>query len=108
MKPRAIAAAAALALTALPGGTLALDPTVYSTPERFWPERYLPAHGGEPAPTGLGFGYGRRSCPGRHLAEASLWIVIANVLALFDIEPVKDEHGHELVPEMRFTQAITR
>ena len=68
---------------------------------------HLPEHGGEPAPAGLGFGFGRRVCPGKHLAEASLWIVVANVLALFDIEPIKDKQGRELVPEARFTTALT-
>ncbi|GJE86823.1 cytochrome P450 [Phanerochaete sordida] len=85
---------------------LARDPAVYSAPERFWPERYQAPHS-EPPPTGLGFGFGRRVCPGRHLAEASLCIVVASVLAVFDVAPAKDAHGREVLPEVRFTQAIT-
>nr|BAL05151.1 cytochrome P450 [Phanerodontia chrysosporium] len=85
---------------------LARDPAAYSTPERFWPERFLPPHA-EPPPVGLGFGWGRRVCPGRYLAEASLWIVAASMLAAFDIAPVQDAHGRDAPPELRFTQAIT-
>ncbi|GJE86824.1 cytochrome P450 [Phanerochaete sordida] len=85
---------------------LARDPAVYSDPERFWPGRYQAPHS-EPPPTGLGFGFGRRVCPGRHLAEASLCIVVASVLAVFDIAPAKDAQGRDVLPEVRFTEAIT-
>ena len=37
-----------------------------------------------------------RVCPGQHLAKASIWIMVAYILALFDIEPTKDEAGHEI------------
>ena len=41
-------------------------------------------------------------CPGRHFAEASLFINIASVLHVFDILPPKDEHGRtiEVTPGM--------
>ena len=43
-----------------------------------------------------------RICPGRHFAEASLFINIASVLHTFDITPPLDEHGHPVkaVPGM--------
>ncbi|KIJ14051.1 hypothetical protein PAXINDRAFT_79953, partial [Paxillus involutus ATCC 200175] len=31
------------------------------------------------------YGFGRRICPGRSLAAASLWIAIAPILAVFQI-----------------------
>ena len=40
----------------------------------------------------------RSICPGQHLAEKSAWLAIANILAAFDIEPVLDESGAEVVP----------
>ena len=36
-------------------------------------------------------------CPGQHLAEESIWIVVARLLAVFDIHPVKDEDGTSVV-----------
>ncbi|EXJ63620.1 uncharacterized protein A1O5_11381 [Cladophialophora psammophila CBS 110553] len=56
-------------------------------PERFLPEkdpRYLPqfAH----APMHYGFGVGRRECPGKHVADASLFIVISRLLWAFNID----------------------
>ena len=49
-----------------------------------------------------------RICPGRYLAEASLWIVTATLLAAFDIEALKDDKGRDIVPDAVFTEAITR
>ncbi|KAK1757145.1 cytochrome P450 1A2 [Echria macrotheca] len=63
------------------------DENVYAEPHRFWPERYLPrGEGGneEPLPVG-NFGFGRRICIGRNLAENSLLIVLATMLATVDI-----------------------
>jgi len=36
-------------------------------------------------PEDIAFGMGRRACPGKHLAMASVWIAIASMLALFEI-----------------------
>ncbi|KAK0618977.1 cytochrome P450 [Immersiella caudata] len=63
------------------------DASVYAEPFRFWPERYLPREeggSGEPLPVG-NFGFGRRICIGRNLAENSLLIVLATMLATVDI-----------------------
>ncbi|KAK3297434.1 cytochrome P450 [Chaetomium fimeti] len=64
------------------------DESVYAEPFRFWPERYLPKEqggNGEPLPVG-NFGFGRRICIGRNLAENSLLIVLATMLATIDID----------------------
>ncbi|KAK0720138.1 cytochrome P450 [Lasiosphaeris hirsuta] len=63
------------------------DESVYADPFRFWPERYLDKEAGgngEPLPVG-NFGFGRRICVGRSLAENSLLIVLAMILATVDI-----------------------
>ena len=52
--------------------------------------------------------YVHRICPGRHLAEASVWIVIATILASFDISPGKDENGNPITPKAEFNVALTR
>lgn len=49
-----------------------------------------------------------RACPGNHLAEASIWIVVATVLAAFEIVPKTDADGVYVAPEITFTSAVTR
>ncbi|KAI0759411.1 cytochrome P450 [Trametes elegans] len=58
----------------------------------FVPERFLGEDDTAQAtdPAAWAFGFGRRVCPGRHLAENSLFIFIATMLATFDIEPPVD------------------
>ncbi|EEB96294.1 hypothetical protein MPER_04593, partial [Moniliophthora perniciosa FA553] len=67
------------------------DPTTYPDPESFIPERFLNEDG---TPNNddmsLVFGFGRRICPGRHVANATTWLAIASLLTLFDIQKTKD------------------
>ncbi|KAL6867809.1 cytochrome P450 [Trichoderma novae-zelandiae] len=60
------------------------DPKRYSDPMRFAPERYMEPRN-EPDPSYHAFGYGRRTCPGRYLAQDSLFITISRMLAVFTI-----------------------
>ncbi|KAF9456701.1 cytochrome P450 [Collybia nuda] len=87
---------------------ITLDENVYSDAAAFNPARFLPKPSGhgEPFPEGA-FGFGRRICPGRHLADASLWIVMVSVLATLDISKVVDDKGREITPEVVFTSGIT-
>ena len=52
-------------------------------------------------PTALGVLLTRsRICPGRFIADANIWLVIANVLSAFDILPAIDSTtGEEILPE---------
>jgi hypothetical protein len=43
-----------------------------------------------------------RVCPGRDLADTSVWIVLATVLSTISISKAKDEHGQEITPEIAF------
>ncbi|KAI0451045.1 cytochrome protein [Xylaria acuta] len=78
------------------------DPAVYPNPSEFNPSRYL---GPDPAPDPAKhiFGYGRRICPGRYLAYSSVWLTIAQSLAVFNIGKGLDESGHEIEPTARAT-----
>ncbi len=64
----------------------------YKYSERFIPERFLSekdpryASGLAHAPMHYGFGVGRRECPGKHVADASLFIEISRMLWAFDIK----------------------
>lgn len=80
------------------------DESVFgANPDDFVPERWLTAEDARAKdmetrqksevgadikniPT-VGFGYGRRICPGRHIARNSIWIQVARLLWAFDIEP---------------------
>ncbi|KAF4120606.1 Cytochrome P450, partial [Geosmithia morbida] len=83
------------------------DPEVYEDPMSFNPERFLAKDGHEPAPDPrtLIFGFGRRVCPGRNLADNSLYLNVAQVLAVFDIG--KEVQGDkEIEPTIKFTPGI--
>lgn len=71
-------------------GAIASDPTVYPDPTAFQPERHL---GEEPQLDSghYNFGFGRRVCPGKALAQAEMFLVLATVLKVFDIAPWTSE-----------------
>ena len=80
------------------------DPEVYPEPDVFRPERFLttPKHTTEPDPRDFIFGFGRRICPGRHVADNSLLITIAQTLAVFNIEKPVDSNGKIIEPQVAF------
>lgn len=49
-----------------------------------------------------------RICPGRYLANSSLWIAVASILATMHISKALDKNGKEIIPEEKFTSGITR
>jgi cytochrome P450 len=81
------------------------DPSVYHDPEAFEPERFLPPYN-EPPATDVTFGFGRRICPGRILAEASLFLTFAQSLATFRIEKVVGSDGVVVEAEHTFQSGI--
>jgi len=87
---------------------MTLDERIYADPFKFDPTRYLPKPEGrgEPHPNGP-FGFGRRICPGRFVADASMWIAVASILATLSISKALDESGNEITPRVAFTSGIT-
>ena len=79
------------------------DPNVYPDPMVFKPERHIesPTHKAEPDPRKFIFGYGRRICPGRYVADNALFITIAQSLAVLDITKVVRD-GQTVTPEVKF------
>ncbi|KAF9050876.1 OrdA protein [Hymenopellis radicata] len=69
------------------------DPAVYPDPMQFDPMRHIPNPDKEVQrdPRHACFGFGRRVCPGFHLAEASVYMLVAMSLAVFDVSPVIED-----------------
>ncbi|KAF7309103.1 Cytochrome P450 [Mycena kentingensis (nom. inval.)] len=80
------------------------DAAVYANPDQFDPTRFLPPRN-EPRFMDL-FGYGRRICLGRYVANNSMWITIASVLAACSITNALDANGKPIVPEVVMSDGI--
>lgn len=80
---------------------------MHKDPYTFNPERYLGPHP-EPDFATLPFGMGRRICPGMHLADASLFLYVASILATLNIGKPKDANGVEYTPPLKFTSGVIR
>lgn len=81
------------------------DPKTYHNPDAFNPERFL-GENPEPDPHSVAFGFGRRICPGRVLADATVYLTIAQALAVFNVSKGVDENGNEIEALPRFTPGI--
>ncbi|GMF67658.1 unnamed protein product [Aspergillus oryzae] len=93
-----------LLLTKLPCRAFTHDPNEYHDPMTFKPERFLSDNGHTPErdPHLLAFGFGRRVCPGRNLADSNLWLTIARTLAAFNIaKPIRDGKEVDIQPEFQ-------
>ncbi|KAI0072612.1 cytochrome P450 [Panus rudis PR-1116 ss-1] len=77
------------------------DPNVYNGPSHFRPERYLGANP-ERDPREVAFGFGRRICPGLHLADASIWLSCAMTLATYNITKTFED-GQFIEPICEYT-----
>ncbi|PBK60894.1 cytochrome P450 [Armillaria solidipes] len=86
------------------------DPTVYDQPFGFKPERFIRTEIKEPEfdPYEVLFGFGRRICPGRVLADASIFISCAMVLAVFNISKYYCEDGIVFEPDTETTSGAVR
>jgi len=102
----------------IPAGTLVLpntwaimhDTAAYGADAlQFNPERFLKDGKIDPSvlsPKAANFGYGRRICPGRHLSDASMTLLTASLLAVFDIRPARDETGAPRPLSLEFKTSI--
>ncbi|KAJ3722420.1 cytochrome P450 2 Le.CYP2 [Lentinula raphanica] len=74
------------------------DPNVYPDPDAFKPERYMNSPNGpfESIDNIYAYGFGRRVCAGRYMADNTVWLAVASVLASFNLGKAKDENGNEI------------
>ncbi|KZT03183.1 cytochrome P450 [Laetiporus sulphureus 93-53] len=103
----------------IPGGSMIItniwgmtrDPEMFPAPEVFDPERFRKTaedREGVPDPSTFVFGFGRRVCPGRMLADSSAWLIAANLVATMDIGRARDEAGREVIPVSEFKSGSVR
>ncbi|THG98128.1 hypothetical protein EW026_g3999 [Hermanssonia centrifuga] len=81
------------------------DENIYKDPFSFKPERFL-GPDAEPDYGNLPFGFGRRICPGMHLADASLFVYTATILASFNIGKPKDKEGNFIEQDVEYSTGI--
>ncbi|KAI0674497.1 CyP450 monooxygenase [Trametes maxima] len=101
----------------IPKGTLVLpniwayarDENRYPNPREFLPERFLKDGKLNPDvldPGEFAFGYGRRVCPGRHFAEASLFLIVSSVLHTLSVTAPLDDTGNPVKLEGKMTSGV--
>ncbi|KNZ80387.1 O-methylsterigmatocystin oxidoreductase [Termitomyces sp. J132] len=101
----------------LPKGSLVIanawamlhDEKFYPDPFEFNPDRFIKDGKLNPDvkdPIHAAFGFGRRVCPGRHMALSAIWIAIASILTVFDITKARDEKGNIIEPSHEYTSAL--
>ncbi|KAJ8583483.1 cytochrome P450 [Rhizopogon salebrosus TDB-379] len=79
----------------------------YPNPSEFNPERFLNADGTLTDDTvSVVWGFGRRICPGRHLAQASLWSAMVGLLTVFKFAKAKDENGKKIDIQPRWRAGL--
>ncbi|KAM5535430.1 hypothetical protein V8D89_010952 [Ganoderma adspersum] len=82
----------------------------FPNPETFNPDRYFKVDGTWNTdvldPTTFAFGFGRRVCPGRHFAIASIYIYVASILHVFNISPKQDTSGKQIEIERDMVSGV--
>ncbi|KAJ2979556.1 hypothetical protein NQ176_g3177 [Zarea fungicola] len=77
------------------------DPKEHYNPSLFDPSRFLPPRNETNDSIKFVFGFGRRVCPGEHIAQQTLFLTISRLLATFTIGKVNDVTGEPIEPILR-------
>ncbi|CAE6460750.1 unnamed protein product [Rhizoctonia solani] len=82
---------------------LSREESIYRDPETFNPDRFNDTS----LPHETPFGFGRRRCPGMHLANSNLLIVFAYLLANFKITKAINEDGSTVEPNVTMRKDLS-
>uniref|UniRef100_A0A8C7DVE4 Cytochrome P450 family 27 subfamily B member 1 n=1 Tax=Naja naja TaxID=35670 RepID=A0A8C7DVE4_NAJNA len=63
------------------------DETYFSDPNSFQPERWLHKNASHHPYASIPFGFGKRSCIGRRIAELEVYLALARILMHFEVKP---------------------
>ncbi|KAF7371180.1 Cytochrome P450 [Mycena sanguinolenta] len=100
----------------LPAGSIVIsnawamlhDEVMYPDPYSFKPERFLLDGVPNPAVSSpeVAFGFGRRVCPGRHMAQDSVWINVVSILATFNITKAVGDDRQVIEPTYEYYSGL--
>jgi cytochrome P450 len=80
----------------------------YPNASDFIPERFIDTAGRLNTDTvDFIWGFGRRICAGRHVADASLWAGVVSILATFKLLPAQGPDGEDVVFEPQWINGLT-
>ncbi|KAJ7596429.1 cytochrome P450 [Mycena floridula] len=83
------------------------DESIYPDPEVFNPDRFFDPDGTlNDDDVIFTFGFGRRICVGRHLAQATMFLAIASFLSMFNITKAKDVNGNDVPVVERYSDGV--
>ncbi|TFK33959.1 cytochrome P450 [Crucibulum laeve] len=83
--------------------------TIYPDPFIFNPDRFMKngkINISVRDPVHACFGFGRRIRPGRYMAFSAVWIAIASLISVFDIEKVVDDDGNAIELTHEYISAL--
>ncbi|KAK7457799.1 hypothetical protein VKT23_010139 [Stygiomarasmius scandens] len=75
------------------------DESLFTEPDQFRPERFLNTSDPLFVNFTIPFGFGRRQCPGMHVALQTMFIVVTRILWAFNIHPPLDDEGNPVLPD---------
>ncbi|KDR69223.1 hypothetical protein GALMADRAFT_925136 [Galerina marginata CBS 339.88] len=85
------------------------DEEQYPDPYTFKPERFMKDGKLDPSvrnPAMMAFGFGRRVCPGSDLALSFLWLMVATILATFEVSKAVDDEGRPIEPSVQYQSGL--
>ncbi|KAH7911493.1 cytochrome P450 [Hygrophoropsis aurantiaca] len=87
---------------------MAHDETKYHNAMEFIPERFLNDDGSlTDDKAEYSFGFGRRGCAGKYMADAALWASVALLLAVFKFSKAKDADGNDIEIDGKMSSGLT-
>jgi cytochrome P450 len=84
------------------------DENEYPDPDKFYPDRFLLSECNSVPrdPRTLVYGFGRRICPGMHLANSFLFLVVSRIIALYGLRGSPGANESDSARPLEFKTAL--